>query len=127
MKNNLLIFIFIILFFCSSNSFSKIDNSDLLKKISKNIRCLICQGQSIDDSNSEFAIAVKHVILKKLDKGIPEKEIYKFLQSKYGDWIVYKPQFRLYNLFLWLTPYIIFLGGGLLIFFKVIRKKEKSY
>ena len=93
MKNKLFILILIGFFFNINSSYSKEDHLDELKKISKNIRCLICQGQSIDDSNSDFAINIKYVILKKLNEGSSEDEIYDFLKSKYGDWIVYKPEF----------------------------------
>ena len=125
MKNKLFILILIGLFFSINNSYSKEDHLDELKKISKNIRCLICQGQSIDDSNSDFAINIKYVILKKLNEGSSEDEIYDFLKSKYGDWIVYKPEFKLYNLLLWLIPYFIFFIGGILIYQKIIKKNEK--
>ena len=127
MKNKLFILILIGLFFSINNSYSKEDHLDELKKISKNIRCLICQGQSIDDSNSDFAINIKYVILKKLNEGSPEDEIYDFLKSKYGDWIVYKPEFKLYNLLLWLIPYFIFFIGGILIYQKIFKKNEKTY
>ena len=127
MKNKLFILILIGLFFSINSSYSKEDHLDELKKISKNIRCLICQGQSIDDSNSDFAINIKYVILKKLNEGSSEDEIYDFLKSKYGDWIVYKPEFKLYNLLLWLIPYFIFLIGGILIYQKIFKKNEKTY
>ena len=127
MKNKLFILILIGLFFSVNNSYSKEDHLDELKKISKNIRCLICQGQSIDDSNSDFAINIKYVILKKLNEGSSEDEIYDFLKSKYGDWIVYKPEFKLYNLLLWLIPYFIFFIGGILIYQKIFKKNEKTY
>jgi|TARA_Y100000294_G_scaffold46816_1_gene43516 cytochrome c-type biogenesis protein CcmH len=125
MKNKLFILILIGLFFSINNSYSKEDHLDELKKISKNIRCLICQGQSIDDSNSDFAINIKYVILIKLNEGSSEDEIYDFLKSKYGDWIVYKPEFKLYNLLLWLIPYFIFFIGGILIYQKIFKKNEK--
>jgi cytochrome c-type biogenesis protein CcmH len=127
MKNKLFTLILIGLIFIVNNSYSKEDHLDELKKISKNIRCLICQGQSIDDSNSDFAINIKYVILKKLNEGSSEDEIYDFLKSKYGDWIVYKPEFKLYNLLLWLIPYFIFFIGGILIYQKIFKKNEKTY
>ena len=127
MKNKLFILILVGFIFTINNSYSKEEYLDELKKISKNIRCLICQGQSVDDSNSDFAINVKNVILKKLKEGSSEKQIYDFLKSKYGDWIVYKPEFKLYNLLLWLIPYFIFFIGGILIFLKIIKKKSKTH
>jgi len=84
-------------------------------EISKNLRCLICQGQSVYDSNSEFALSVKTLILQKLSTGSSEDDIYNFLKSKYGDWIVYEPEINKYTLLLWLLPLFLFIFGGLLI------------
>ena len=92
---------------------SKVDD------ISKNLRCLICQGQSIYDSNSEFALSVKTLISQKLSEGNSEDDIYSFLRSKYGDWIVYEPEINKYTLLLWLLPMFLFIFGGLLIIRKL--------
>jgi|TARA_B100001741_G_C16537249_1_gene592508 cytochrome c-type biogenesis protein CcmH len=100
----------------SSNAFEKISKVD---EISKNLRCIICQGQSIYDSQSEFALSVKSLILEKLESGNSEDEIYIFLKSKYGDWIVYEPEFNKYTLILWILPLFLFIFGGLLIVRKV--------
>ena len=66
-------------------------NYDLVNKISKNIRCLVCQGQSIHDSDTEFANSLKLVVEKKITEGMSENEIYEFLKTKYGEWILYDP------------------------------------
>ena len=86
-----------------------------VNEISKNLRCLICQGQSVYDSNSEFALSVKKLISQKLADGNSEDDIYNFLRSKYGDWIVYEPEINKYTLLLWLLPLFLFIFGGLLI------------
>ncbi len=88
-------------------------------EISKNLRCLICKGQSVYDSNSEFALSVKTLILQKLAAGSSEDDIYNFLKSKYGDWIVYEPEINKYTLLLWLLPLFLFIFGGLLIIRKL--------
>ena len=95
-------------------------NIKLINKISKNLRCLICQGQSIYDSQSDFSESIKILIKKKINEGKSEKEIYKFLKNKYGDWIVYEPSFSKHTYFLWLFPLILFIFGGILI----LRKKS---
>ena len=77
---------FIILFiFCFFLFFANAENSnnELLNKISKNIRCLICQGQSVYDSQSDFSISMRLLIKKKIEEGLNEKEIYDFLKDKY--------------------------------------------
>ena len=94
-------------------------------KIHKNLRCLVCQGQSISDSNSDFAITMKMVVKDLIDQGKSEREIYNFLSDKYGDWILYKPKFNLENFLLWFLPYFVFFVGGLIILF-LIRKHTKK-
>ena len=117
------IFLFIIIVFNTSQAFSD-ENSDKLKnKISKNIRCLICQGQSIYDSQSDFAISMKLVIEKKLNQGFSENEIYEFLKNKYGQWIIYDPEFNKKTFILWILPILLFLLGGAIIVRKFIVQK----
>ena len=88
-------------------------------EITKNLRCLVCQGQSIYDSDSEFANSIKLVVDKKLNEGSTKKEIYEFLKTKYGDWILYDPKWTKNTYLLWLIPILIFLFGGFLIFKKL--------
>ena len=112
-------FLFVIIFLLSSTKIFSEENKILVDKISKNLRCLICQGQSVYDSQSEFAISMKLLIKEKLDKGNTEKEIYNFLKNQYGDWIVYDPKFDKKTILLWGFPLILFIFGGILIFRKV--------
>ena len=117
-----LIFIFFLLNNLNlSNSFADISKVD---EITKNLRCLICQGQSIYDSNSDFALSVKTLVSEKLESGDTEKDIYNFLKSKYGDWIVYEPEFNNYTLVLWILPLFLFIFGGLLIVRKVFISRS---
>jgi len=109
---------FIILFiFCFFSFFANAENSnnELLNKISKNIRCLICQGQSVYDSQSDFAISMKLVIKKKLEEGSTESQIYEYLKNQYGEWITYDPELSKNTFFLWLFPIFIFVIGVWLI------------
>ncbi len=114
-------FILLILFLILS--FQKLlvanNNSLTVDKISKNLRCLICQGQSVYDSQSDFALSVKTLIKNKLQEGKSEKQIYDYLKNQYGEWIVYDPEFDKKNLILWIFPLILFIFGGLLIYRKV--------
>ena len=112
----------IILFLSIGFSHLKSDeqNNELKSKILKNIRCLICQGQSVYDSESEFASSVKIVIDKKINDGLDEEQIYEFLREKYGDWVIYDPQLNKNTLILWLLPLLLFLSGGAIM---IIRLK----
>ena len=96
---------------------------DERNKITKNLRCLICQGQSVADSNSDFAKTIKLVVEDKIKEGKTEKEIYEFLAEKYGDWIVYKPKFNFTNSVLWVFPYLALVLGGVFIFF-LFKKRD---
>ena len=118
-------FLIIIIFLISSNlySFDKFVDEN---KVHKNLRCLVCQGQSISDSNSDFAQTIKLVVKDLIDQGKTEEEIYNFMANKYGDWIVYKPQFNRQNFVLWLLPYVVLFGGGLFIFYLIRAKREKN-
>ena len=117
-KLTLYIFSFTLIFINSL----KAENSELVDKISKNLRCLICQGQSVYDSNSDFANSMKLLIKKKIKEGKTENEIYEFLKSKYGEWIVYDPEINKNTILLWSIPLILFVFGGLLIVRKVSIK-----
>ena len=86
-------------------------------QIHKNLRCLVCQGQSIADSNSEFAQTLKMVVKDLIKQGKTEDEIYNFLSDKYGDWILYKPKFNYENILLWSFPYLVLVFGGFIIVF----------
>ena len=92
-----------------------LNNGEKVNKISKNLRCLICQGQSVYDSQSDFAISMKILINKKINEGKSEKEIYDFLINQYGEWIVYDTKFNNKTFFLWIFPLILFVFGGFLI------------
>ena len=107
-----------------SYSSVKADELKLQDKISKNLRCLICQGQSVYDSDSDFAISLKLVINSKIDENLSEDQIYEFLTKKYGEWILYDPKFNKNTYFLWLLPLLIFLFGGAIIYKKIINFKK---
>jgi cytochrome c-type biogenesis protein CcmH len=108
--------IFYFLFFLNLILFGNVNaETSKVDEISKNLRCLICQGQSVYDSNSEFALSVKTLISQKLAAGNSEDDIYNFLKSKYGDWIVYEPEINKFTFLLWLLPIFLFIFGGLLI------------
>ena len=116
--------IFIILFLVTNFSELKSDEAnDILKnKILKNIRCLICQGQSVYDSESEFASSIKLIVDKKINEGLKEKQIYQFLREKYGDWVVFDPQLNKNTYVLWLLPLLLFLLGGIIMRKKIMFK-----
>ena len=115
----LYIFCFALLFFNNLEA----ENSDQVDKITKNLRCLICQGQSVYDSQSDFALSMKILIQKKINEGKNENEIYDFLKNQYGQWISYDPEFNKKTFILWILPILLFVIGGAIILRKFIVQK----
>ena len=109
----------IFLFF---QNYSLAETSQQVEKISKNLRCLICQGQSVYDSQSDFALSMKMLIQNKIDEGKNDEQIYDYLRNKYGEWIVYDPEINKNTVLLWILPLILFVFGSLLIIRKVSIK-----
>ena len=99
------------------------EENDKRNKITKNLRCLICQGQSVYDSDSEFANSLKIVVDKKLQEGLSEDQIYEYFKTKYGEWILYDPGLNKNTYILWLLPLLIFLIGGAIIVKSLIIRK----
>ena len=92
--------------------------------IHKNLRCLVCQGQSIADSNSDFAQTIKLVVKDLIQDGKTEDEIYSFMADKYGEWIVFKPQVNKHNFVLWFFPYLALIFGGIIILLILKRRRN---
>ena len=111
----------LLLYFSFNFSYANEINTKV-DQITKNLRCLICQGQSVYDSQSDFAISMKLVVKNKIDEGKEDEEIYDYLKNKYGEWIVYEPELNRNTFLLWSIPLILFAFGGLLIIRKVSIK-----
>ena len=90
--------------------------------ISKNIRCMVCQNQSIDESEAELAKDLRVLIRNKIKEGSSDKEIYNFLTERYGDFILLKPALKKDTIVLWLLPFIFLITG---IFF-ILRHNRKA-
>ena len=87
------------------------------RNISKNIRCVVCQNQSIDESNAPLAKDLRILIRDKIKEGNKDEEIYKFLTDRYGDFILLKPPLNWKNLILWFFPFIFLILGIYVVFY----------
>ena len=132
-KTNNIIFtriVIIVLVLCIAQIFSTIsyavEPDEILKnqeyelrarKISKNIRCMVCQNQSIDESNSPLAKDLRILIRNKIKEGSNDKEIYIFLTDRYGDFILLKPPLNLSTIGLWFFPFIFLMVGIYILFY----------
>ena len=126
MNRSILIILTICLTQLTSNSSYTVEPDEILKNskfelrarnISKNIRCMVCQNQSIDESNSPLAKDLRILIRDKIKEGNKDEEIYKFLTDRYGDFILLKPPFNSENLILWLLPFIFLILGIYVVFY----------
>lgn len=97
------------------------------RNISKNVRCLVCQNQSIDDSSASLAKDLRILIRKKIESGSTDKEIYNFLTERYGDFILLNPPFNFSTYVLWILPFIFFAIGIFGICFHNKKSKKISY
>ena len=127
----------IILSICLTQFFSKdcfaVEPDEILQEqklelrarvISKNIRCMICQNQSIDESNAPLAKDLRILIRNKIKEGNSDEEIYIFLTDRYGDFILLKPPLKLSTLALWFFPFVLFIVGVSIVFLH--NKKSKK-
>ena len=133
-KNIVVIVIYTLLFQFFSNNLNAVEPDEILKdkrqeirarSISKNIRCVVCQNQSIDESNASLAKDLRILIRKQIKNGKKDEEIYKFLTDRYGDFILLKPPLKLTTFALWILPFI-FLLVGIFIIFYYNKKSRKS-
>jgi len=99
---------------------------NLAREISKNIRCMVCQNQSIDDSNAPLAKDLRILIRDMLKEGKRADQIYTFLTDRYGDFILLKPAFKLNTLALWFLPFLFLIIGVFIVFKQNIMSKNKN-
>ena len=95
------------------------------RDISKNIRCLVCQNQSIDDSSAALAKDLRAIIRIKVQENDTDEEIYKFLTDRYGDFILLRPPLKISTFLLWSLPFVFF-AIGIIILFSHNKKSKKT-
>ena len=124
MKNSFIFIIFINFVLYLPGYFIHAQTSDeRANNLFKEVRCLVCQGQTIHESNAELAEDLKIIIKEEITKGKSDEDIKQFLVDKYGDWIVFKPQFNTQNSLLWILPYIVLIFGGFFIY-SFLKKRQ---
>ncbi|MCF8006866.1 MAG: cytochrome c-type biogenesis protein CcmH [Methylovulum sp.] len=95
------------------------------ESLTSELRCLVCQNQTIADSNAELAADLRRQVYEMLQQGQTREEIIAFMTARYGDFVLYKPPFKIKTSVLWLGP-IVFLSIGLLMVFWLIRTKAQK-
>ena len=131
-KKNFKLLILFCLIFSISLTYPKISKGNeqtiekRLNEISNNVRCLVCRNQSIYDSNSDFANDIKKIIRIHLKDNKSDQFIYKFLKSKYGEYILFKPPFQINTLILWILPFILIISGLIFFTFKFLKFRKND-
>ena len=118
-----LIILYILIFLFSTVALGDAVIDDKVKKITSNLRCMTCQNQSIYDSDADFSKNIRQIVRQKIIDNQSEKEIIDFLVARYGEYIVFKPQFNRRNIFLWIFPFLIF---ALSFVFFIFRLKKNT-
>lgn len=92
------------------------------RNLSSELRCLVCQNQSIDDSDAELARDLRLIVRERIKAGDNDKQIIDFLVDRYGEFVLLKPRFGWHTLILWIGPFAILLIGGIAVFRQAKRK-----
>ncbi|MDC1111547.1 cytochrome c-type biogenesis protein CcmH [Alphaproteobacteria bacterium] len=129
-KINLFIFVFSLFLITAQNNINIKENNvssnyviNKTREIGQNIRCLVCQNQSIDESSSQIAQDLRILIKEKIETGSTDKEIYEYLSDRYGDYILLNPPLKTNTILLWFLPFIILILGLFLVM-KILKKSR---
>lgn len=100
------------------------EHEERFHEILEELRCLVCQNQTLAGSNSELANDLRAEVKEMLEKGASNKEIIAFMSDRYGDFVLYKPPLKPRTFLLWFGPFILLIGG-VLVALLMIRKRSK--
>lgn len=107
------------------HQFSNDENRDRFRQLTVELRCPKCQNQDLADSNAPIATDLRNQIIAMIEQGKSNQEIVDYMVSRYGDFVLYKPRFSGFNMFLWLTP-LFLVGLGLFVVFVIVRANKKT-
>jgi cytochrome c-type biogenesis protein CcmH len=93
--------------------------------ISRELRCMVCQNQSIDDSDAPLARDLRILVRERLTAGDSNRQVFDFLVARYGDFVLLKPRFTTYTLLLWLLPPALLLGGASFLL-AIVRRRRRA-
>ena len=105
--------------------FASAEQEQRFKDLIEELRCLVCQNQSLADSNADLAQDLRQEVYDKLKEGDNNEDIITYLVERYGDFVLYRPPFKASTFFLWLSP-VIFLFIGALVMISLLRKQESQ-
>jgi cytochrome c-type biogenesis protein CcmH len=95
-------------------------------ELSSELRCLVCQNQTIADSNAELAVDLRNEIREKIQTGMSDAEIKDFMVARYGDFVLYRPPVKGTTLALWVGPFLLLAVGGGVLFYNLRRRRQRD-
>ena len=115
--------------FAQSNAAPSVSDNPALEKrvleVSNELRCLVCQNQTIADSNADLAVDLKNQVRQQLSEGRSKQEILKYMTERYGDFVLYKPPFNAATLMLWVGPFLLMLLGLIVLVRQIKQRKQE--
>jgi cytochrome c-type biogenesis protein CcmH len=115
----------IVLLVLSGPAFSQ----DLEKRtaaLAHELRCLVCQNQTLADSNAPLAVDLRNQIRERMREGASERDIIAFMVERYGDFVLYRPPWKATTLLLWLGPTLLMLGGLAALYYRIARRRRED-
>jgi cytochrome c-type biogenesis protein CcmH len=109
-----------------ADTFSNPTTETRARSLQRQLRCLVCQGESIDESGSPFAADVRHLVRQQIGDGRSDQQIQDFLVTRYGDFILMKPPLQPDTWLLWLAPFLVLGAGGAVVWLVVKKAAAKS-
>ena len=95
-------------------------------QIDKSLRCLVCQNQTIADSNADLAIQLREIVRERIVAGDNDEQVRSFVVARYGDWVLMRPPFNLATALLWIGPAILLVVGGIAAVLFLRRQRRRS-
>ncbi len=122
MRNYLFLFIFLSFGIAPAHAASDAALERRVQALSEELRCLVCQNQSLADSHADLAIDLKNQVREKLQQGASEKDVITFMTERYGDFVLYRPPLKATTLLLWFGPGLLLLAGLIALFVRLRRR-----
>jgi cytochrome c-type biogenesis protein CcmH len=118
------LFLFIILFFGVASATAADDAAleQRVQRVSAELRCLVCQNQSLADSHADLAVDLKNQVREKLKQGASEQDVIAFMTERYGDFVLYRPPVKATTLLLWFGPGLLLVAGLIALFVRLRRR-----
>ena len=95
-----------------------------VQKLSEELRCLVCQNQSLADSHADLAIDLKNQVREKMQQGASDADVITFMTERYGDFVLYRPPMKATTLLLWFGPGLLLLAGLIALFMRLKRRTQ---